>query len=146
MTSTFLDEAARLLGPKGLTTAPDDIAPWLTDWRGRYTGKALALASPASTDEVAALVALCARRGRRLTSLAGAKARMLSVVGCCMKFDVAWQRCARGARRLAVHAGGFDRVEKTAICRRIAHAHQAPARVIFDGRLFCHATKVLVVG
>lgn len=63
MTSTFLDEAARLLGPKGLTTAPDDIAPWLTDWRGRYTGKALALASPASTDEVAALVALCARHG-----------------------------------------------------------------------------------
>ncbi len=63
MTNTFLDEAARLLGPKGLTTSPDDIAPWLTDWRGRYTGKALALASPASTGEVAALVSLCAQHG-----------------------------------------------------------------------------------
>lgn len=61
MTTAFLDKAARLLGPKGLTTAPDDIAPWLTDWRGRYTGKALALASPADTGEVSALVSLCAR-------------------------------------------------------------------------------------
>lgn len=63
MTTAFLDEAARLLGPKGLTTEADDIAPWLTDWRGRYTGKALALASPASTAEVSALVALCVRHG-----------------------------------------------------------------------------------
>lgn len=63
MTTTFLNEAARLLGPKGFTTAPDDIAPWLTDWRGRFTGKALALAAPASTAEVSALVALCARHG-----------------------------------------------------------------------------------
>ena len=36
------------------------IEPWLTDWRGRFTGKAVGLASPASTNEVAALVALCA--------------------------------------------------------------------------------------
>jgi FAD/FMN-containing dehydrogenase len=36
---------------------------WLTDWRGRYTGRALALASPASTPEVAALVRLCAEYG-----------------------------------------------------------------------------------
>ena len=63
MTSAFLDEAARLLGAKGLTTTTDDIAPWLTDWRGRYTGKALALASPANTQEVAAFVALCAAYG-----------------------------------------------------------------------------------
>ncbi len=60
MTSAFLEAAARLLGPKGLTSDPDDLAPWLTDWRGRYTGQALALASPASTAEVSALVRLCA--------------------------------------------------------------------------------------
>jgi FAD/FMN-containing dehydrogenase len=36
---------------------------WLTDWRGRYTGRALALASPATTQEVAALVTLCAAHG-----------------------------------------------------------------------------------
>ncbi|PKP62341.1 MAG: hydroxyacid dehydrogenase, partial [Alphaproteobacteria bacterium HGW-Alphaproteobacteria-9] len=56
----FLSEAAALLGPRGLTTDPDRMDAWLTDWRGRYTGRALALASPATTAEVAALVRLCA--------------------------------------------------------------------------------------
>lgn len=59
----FLAEAAALLGPRGLTTDPDRMDPWLTDWRGRYTGRALALAQPASTAEVAALVKLCAVHG-----------------------------------------------------------------------------------
>ena len=56
----FLAEAQALLGARGLTTDPERIDTWLTDWRGRYTGRALALASPASTGEVAALVGLCA--------------------------------------------------------------------------------------
>lgn len=60
---TFLAEAAALLGARGLTSDPDLMAPWLTDWRGRFTGRALAMASPAGTGEVAALVKLCARHG-----------------------------------------------------------------------------------
>jgi FAD/FMN-containing dehydrogenase len=60
---TFLAECAALLTPRGLTTDADLMNPWLTDWRGRFTGRALAMASPASTDEVAALVRLCARHG-----------------------------------------------------------------------------------
>lgn len=59
----FLAAAAELLGPRGLTTDPDLMDAWLTDWRGRYTGRALALTSPASTAEVAALVKLCAAHG-----------------------------------------------------------------------------------
>ncbi|MDP2130358.1 MAG: FAD-binding oxidoreductase [Erythrobacter sp.] len=59
----LLSEAAALLGPRGLTTDPDRMDAWLTDWRGRYTGRALALASPATTAEVAALVRLCAAHG-----------------------------------------------------------------------------------
>ena len=58
--AAFLEEAARLLGPRGLTSDPDRMDAWLTDWRGRYTGRALALVSPASTAEVAALVKLAA--------------------------------------------------------------------------------------
>ena len=61
--NAFLDEATALLGPRGLTTDADLITPWLTDWRGRYTGRALAMASPASTAEVAALVKLCGKHG-----------------------------------------------------------------------------------
>lgn len=50
----------RLLGPKGIVTDPDDIAPWLTDWRGRFHGSASAILQPQSTEEVAAIVALAA--------------------------------------------------------------------------------------
>lgn len=57
--SLFLAAAHALLGDRGLTQDAELVEPWLTDWRGRYTGKALAMASPASTAEVAALVKLC---------------------------------------------------------------------------------------
>lgn len=59
-TEQFAMEAANLLGERGFTRDPELIEPWLTDWRGRYTGKALGLASPASTGDVAAFVRLCA--------------------------------------------------------------------------------------
>ncbi len=61
--SQFLAAATDLLGPRGLTRDEDLVSPWLTDWRGRFTGKALAMASPASTVEVSALMKLCARHG-----------------------------------------------------------------------------------
>jgi FAD/FMN-containing dehydrogenase len=37
-----------------------DTAPYLTDWRGRFTGRARAVVRPASTAETAAVVRLCA--------------------------------------------------------------------------------------
>lgn len=57
--AAFLDAAQALLGARGLTRDPELVAPWLTDWRGRFTGSTLALASPGSTTQVAALVRLC---------------------------------------------------------------------------------------
>jgi FAD/FMN-containing dehydrogenase len=60
---TFLAQAADLLGPAGFSADPETLDPWLTDWRGRFTGRACALASPASTAQVAELVKLCARHG-----------------------------------------------------------------------------------
>lgn len=54
--TALLSDLAALLGPRGFTHDPDLMAPWLTDWRGRYTGRALGLASPATTAQVAALV------------------------------------------------------------------------------------------
>ena len=61
--SAFLSEATALLGPRGLTCDAELMAPWLDDWRGRYHGAACALASPATTQEVAGLVRLCAKHG-----------------------------------------------------------------------------------
>ncbi|MCW1430060.1 FAD-binding oxidoreductase [Novosphingobium sp. JCM 18896] len=59
----FLTEVSALLGPRGFTRDADLMAPWLTDWRGRFTGRALGLASPADAAEVSALVRLCAAHG-----------------------------------------------------------------------------------
>jgi FAD/FMN-containing dehydrogenase len=56
----LLDKLARLLGPKGFTTDAAAIAPWASDWRGRYHGKAAAMLSPASREEASELVRLCA--------------------------------------------------------------------------------------
>ena len=62
---------ASLLGPKGVITDPDDIAPWLTDWRGRFHGAASAILQPATTQEVAAVVALAAELGVPLVPQGG---------------------------------------------------------------------------
>ena len=57
------DRLAAILGPRGLLTDPADIAPHLADWRGLYQGAALAVARPATTEEVAAVIRLCAETG-----------------------------------------------------------------------------------
>lgn len=59
----FRTAARDLLGARGFTTDGELMAPWLSDWRGRYHGRAVGMASPASTAEVAAFVALCAHHG-----------------------------------------------------------------------------------
>ena len=47
-------------GPRAAITDPAEVEPWLTDWRGRYHGKALAILAPATTTEAAAMVGLAA--------------------------------------------------------------------------------------
>lgn len=59
----FLRALAERLGPRGVATDPDLLAPWLTDWRGRFTGAAAALVSPATAQEVAFVVARAAADG-----------------------------------------------------------------------------------
>lgn len=55
----FCTAAAALLGNRGWTCDAQLIDPWLTDWRGRFTGRTLGMASPLDTRQVAALMALC---------------------------------------------------------------------------------------
>ncbi|MGL5838368.1 MAG: FAD-binding oxidoreductase [Sphingorhabdus sp.] len=61
MHNRIVDNFGAILGDKGMITNDDDIAPLLTDWRGRYTGKAAALLVPASTAEVAQIVSIAAK-------------------------------------------------------------------------------------
>ena len=67
----LLARLADILGPKGFSTDPDVVAPWLTDWRGKYHGQTAAMLSPATTAEVAAVVGACAAEGVALVPQGG---------------------------------------------------------------------------
>src|SRR5947209_4932243 len=56
----LIDEAERKLGPKAVITDPQELEPWLSDWRGRVHGTAPAMLAPASTEDVAEIVRLAA--------------------------------------------------------------------------------------
>jgi FAD/FMN-containing dehydrogenase len=58
--SPFLEHCRSLLGAEHVLTGADS-EPFLTDWRGRFTGRALAVLRPASVEQVAAVVQACAR-------------------------------------------------------------------------------------
>ncbi len=45
-----------------LITEPADMAPFLTDWRGKWTGQALAVAQPDTSEDVAKVVRWCYAR------------------------------------------------------------------------------------
>ena len=55
----FLDHCRNAVGPDHVLTGAQDTAPYLTDWRRRFTGKALAVIKPGSAEEVAAIVRWC---------------------------------------------------------------------------------------
>jgi len=58
--SALLERIAAVVGPHGLITDEATLEPFLIDWRKRYIGRALAMVKPASTNEVAEVVRLCA--------------------------------------------------------------------------------------
>lgn len=57
--SDLLEKLAARLGPKGFSSDPGALQPWLEDWRKYYRGAAAAMLSPASTEEVVDIVRLC---------------------------------------------------------------------------------------
>ncbi len=56
----FINQISTALEQKYILTREEDKAPYLTDWRKRFTGKALAVLLPGNTVEVAKIVKLCA--------------------------------------------------------------------------------------
>jgi FAD/FMN-containing dehydrogenase len=59
-TPETLDRLKAIVGPAGFSTDPDELAPHLVEWRNRFTGKTPLLLKPASTQEVADIVRVCA--------------------------------------------------------------------------------------
>jgi FAD/FMN-containing dehydrogenase len=56
----FLTQCRGIVGDACVLDTAADMAPFLTDWRGRFTGKAAAVLRPGSVEQVAALVRACA--------------------------------------------------------------------------------------
>ena len=58
--SQLIEQAKLRFGAKAVITDPGEIAPWVSDWRGRVHGATPAILAPASTEEVAEIVRLAA--------------------------------------------------------------------------------------
>ncbi len=58
--AALLDRLKALVGLAGYAQEESELAPHVTDWRGLYRGRTPLLLKPASTEEVAEIVRLCA--------------------------------------------------------------------------------------
>ncbi|HEX2577236.1 MAG TPA: FAD-binding oxidoreductase, partial [Aquihabitans sp.] len=67
----FLADASGALGPAGVVTDPEVVAPHAVDWTGRFRGEPPAVLRPATVDEVAAVVAAANRHGVALVPQGG---------------------------------------------------------------------------
>jgi FAD/FMN-containing dehydrogenase len=57
--NAFLESCRIAIGANYVMTESADMAAYLTDWRQRFTGNALAVVKPGSTEEVATIVRIC---------------------------------------------------------------------------------------
>ena len=67
----FLQSLQAIVGESAVKTAADDTATFLTDWRGNFSGSAQAIVLPTSTEQVAAIVRLCAETGTPIVPQGG---------------------------------------------------------------------------
>ncbi|HSF21527.1 MAG TPA: FAD-binding oxidoreductase [Burkholderiales bacterium] len=70
-TASLLERIGGIVGPQGLVTNPPDLEPYLGDWRGFYRGAAPAVVRPATTEQVAAVVKVCAETGTAIVPQGG---------------------------------------------------------------------------
>ena len=66
-----LERLKALVGPAGYSVDPDELAPHLTEWRNRFVGKTPLLLKPANTEEVAAIVRICAEADMGIVAQGG---------------------------------------------------------------------------
>ncbi len=67
----LIDAVHARFGARAAITDHDAIAPWLTDWRGRFRGDAAAILAPESRDSVAAIVGMAHELGVALVPQGG---------------------------------------------------------------------------
>lgn len=72
MTDTeFLQDLRAAVGDSNILTDAHDMAPFLEDWRGYRSGRAVGVVLPATTEQVAAVMKAAARAGRAVVPQGG---------------------------------------------------------------------------
>ena len=59
----MIEALRQIVGNSHVVTAPEDTKPYFTDWRRQYSAAAECVVRPGATEELARVVALCARHG-----------------------------------------------------------------------------------
>ena len=67
----LIDRVRAQFGERAVITDAADIAPWVTDWRGRFHGRTAAILAPADCDSVAAMVGMAHAMGVALVPQGG---------------------------------------------------------------------------
>jgi FAD/FMN-containing dehydrogenase len=65
------DRLIEAVGPKGFSTDPQEIAPHLEEWRGKYRGHSALLLKPATTAEISAILRICHETGTAIVTQGG---------------------------------------------------------------------------
>ena len=71
MTADLIATLAARLGPKGILTEASDLSPYLSEWRGKFSGRTPLAVFPATTEEAADVVRICVEGGARITTQGG---------------------------------------------------------------------------
>ena len=69
--ASLLDSIRAIVGPRGILTDVADTAAYSEDWRRLYQGRTSAVVRPATTEELAEVVALCVRSGTPIVPQGG---------------------------------------------------------------------------
>ncbi len=94
----YLERIRESVDPRGWETDPDAMAPHLSETRGLFHGRCLAVVSPATTAEVARVVALCREGGIGVVPQGGNTGRCGGAVP------------GSGDREIVLRLGRMDRI------------------------------------
>ncbi|HET9031092.1 MAG TPA: FAD-binding oxidoreductase [Candidatus Aquilonibacter sp.] len=130
MNDDLLTALCDICGDAAVLRDPQQIEPYVTDWRGRYVGKALAVARPSSADQVSEIVRAC-RAARAVVIPQGGNTGLATgatPLGCERAVVV---NLSRMRRILDVDPDGYTMAVEAGVV--LSDVHDAAARV---GRLF----------
>ena len=58
-------------GPNGFSEDPNEIEPYLQEWRGRTHGKSALLLKPQTTEQISAILSICHQTGTHIVPQGG---------------------------------------------------------------------------